>query len=162
MLDGSSIVRELQAAREAGASRDALLREAVGAIGRADDRFDWVGIYLLEDETLALHSYIGRPTEHDRIAVGVGVCGAAVAEERDINVPNVNELENYLACSVETQSELVVLIRDRKTSRIFGQLDLDSDRIAAFTDRDEAELRVVADWLARLFSRSGEGGGRVG
>ncbi|MFQ5690644.1 MAG: GAF domain-containing protein [Gemmatimonadota bacterium] len=151
MLDGTGIVDALETAQAAGSDRDALLREAVRRIEAAEDRFDWVGIYLLEDEELILHNYLGRPTDHARIRVGVGVCGSAVAEETDLNVPDVSALDNYLACSPETASELVVLIQDPFTGEIFGQLDLDSDRRAAFGERDEQELRLVADWLASLF-----------
>lgn len=158
MLDGRAIVEDLAARRAGGASRDELLRRAVEAIEAADDRFDWVGVYLLEasgdpasTDELVLHNYVGRPTDHVRIPVGTGVCGAAVAEGRDINVPDVEAIDNYLACSVETKSELVVLIRDPETGEIRGQIDLDSDERGAFTDRDERELRVVADWLGALF-----------
>jgi len=94
-----------------------------------------------------LGPYVGAATDHVRIPVGRGVCGTAVAEDRDINVPDVREIENYIACSVGTRSELVVLIRAPESGRVLGQLDLDSDRVAAFTDADERELRVVADWL---------------
>ncbi len=81
----------------------------------------------------------------------MGVCGTAVARREDLNVPDVSELDNYLACSAETQSEIVVLIR--KGDRIYGQIDIDSDRKAAFTDRDLEQLRVVADALADALER---------
>ncbi len=152
MLNGDDVVERLEALRREGAGRDDLLRETVAAIEAAEERFHWVGIYLLEGEELVLHNYIGRPTEHERIAVGVGVCGTAVAEGRDINVPDVTAVENYLACSVETASELVVLIREPEAGRILGQLDLDSDRRDAFAARDERELRRVADWLGRALA----------
>lgn len=152
MLEGERVVELLEEERRDGASRDELLRAAVRRIEASEDYYDWVGVYLLEEEDeLVLHSYIGAPTEHDRIEVGEGVCGTAVAEERDLNVPDVDEVDNYLACSPETRSEMVVLIRDADGGPIHGQLDLDSDRRAAFDDRDRRELGVVADWLARLF-----------
>lgn len=150
MLDARQVNERLQAAREAGEQRDSLLRMAVELIEAAEERYNWVGIYLLEGEELVLHNYIGRPTDHTRIPVGVGVCGAAVAQNRDINIADVREEENYLACSVETKSELVVLIRSGDGS-VHGQIDLDSDAVAAFTPEDEAALREVADWLAGLF-----------
>ncbi|MDH3297379.1 MAG: GAF domain-containing protein [Gemmatimonadota bacterium] len=152
MLDGSRIVSRLDTESRDGADRDALLRLAVQEIEAASGRFDWVGIYLLDGETLTLHNYVGEPTEHTQITVGHGVCGTAVAEDRNINVPDVRALDNYIACSVETRSEIVVLIRAAETGQVYGQLDLDSDRQGAFTEADEIELRRVADWLGGLFS----------
>jgi len=152
MIEAERIVEALEAARGAGADRDEVLRTAVREIESAEERYDWVGVYLLEDpETLVLHNYVGAPTEHDRIPVGRGVCGTAVAEARDLNVPDVEEIENYLACSAETRSELVILIRNGEEGEIHGQLDLDSHERDAFDERDERELRTVADWLADLF-----------
>ena len=109
MIDGTVIVRELVEERGAGASRDDLLRRSVVRIEDAEPHYHWVGIYLLEDDVLVLHNYIGKVTGHTRIPVGQGVCGTAVAEARDINVADVHALSNYLACSLETVSELVVL-----------------------------------------------------
>lgn len=152
MLDGATIVSRLAEQEREGADRDTLLRTAVEHIESASDRFDWVGIYLLEDGFLTLHNFVGEATEHTRIAVGHGVCGTAVAENRDINVPDVRALDNYIACSVGTRAEIVVLIRDAETGQVCGQLDLDSDQQGAFTESDEIELRRVADWLGGLFS----------
>lgn len=155
MLDGAAVVAQLDTQRAAGLDRDGLLRTAVKHIEASSDRYDWVGIYLLADGFLTLHNYIGEHTEHTRIAVGHGVCGTAVAEDRDINVADVRELDNYIACSLGTRSEIVVLIRSPNTGEVYGQLDLDSDRIGAFTDDDESELRRVADWLGELFDSEG-------
>lgn len=150
MINGESIVDELETARAGGSSRDELLRLAVALIEGAESDYDWVGVYLLEDDELVLHNYLGEETEHTRIAVGDGVCGTAVAEDRDLNIPDVNAIENYIACSIGTASEIVVLMRDADGD-VVGQLDLDSDRIAAFGESDEVELKVVADWLGDLF-----------
>lgn len=150
-MSEGALLAELERARADGATRDDLLRTTVRRIEAADPRYNWVGIYLLEADTLVLHSYVGRPTEHAEIPVGVGVCGAAIAEGRDMNVPDVRAIDNYLACSLETRSELVILIQDRASERIFGQIDLDSDRADAFTAEDERTLRRIGDWLATLF-----------
>jgi L-methionine (R)-S-oxide reductase len=145
---GAGVVAALEAARAAGTHGRNLLEHAVRRIEEAaSGRFDWVGVYLLEGDVLELGPYVGAPTDHVRIPVGRGVCGTAVAEDRDINVPDVRELDNYIACSVGTRSELVVLIREPGSGRVLGQLDLDSDRVAAFTPEDERELKLVADWL---------------
>lgn len=152
-MDGNSIARQLREAAASGSSSDTVLRCAVQLIKEADPKYDWVGTYLLAGEELVLHNYIGKPTEHMRIPVGVGVCGTAVTRRKDLNVPDVHAIDNYLACSLETQSEIVVLIQ--KGERIFGQIDIDSDRKAAFTHRDLRELRTVAAALAEILTSSG-------
>ena len=116
---------------------DALLRKAVRSISTADDRYDWVGVYLVgEAEELWLHNYVGSPTEHAQIPVGTGVCGTAVEQGSNIRVDDVTAVENYLACDPDVRSEMVVLIRAGE--EIFGQLDLDSSEEAAFTAWDQS------------------------
>ena len=148
MVDAKELVQELQEMRDNGYLSDGLLRHAVKRIAASDDRFDWVGVYLLRDnnEELWLHNYVGTPTEHSVIKVGEGVCGTAVAQGENQNVPDVTKVDHYLACDPDVQSELVVLIR--AGDDIFGQLDLDSEEPAAFTDDDEKALQAVADKLA--------------
>lgn len=148
MLEANEVVKELQSMRDRGYLSDALLREAVKRVEAADDRFDWVGVYLLDEaeDELWLHNYVGDPTEHAKIPVGEGVCGAAVKEGANKNVPDVEDVEGYLACSPETRSELVVLIRAGDT--IFGEIDIDSDEAEAFDDDDEGALQAIADKLA--------------
>ncbi len=107
MLNGNRIADELWEMAEL--PPDAILHRAVQRINDVGPPFDWVGIYLLGGNLLILHSYIGEHTDVTRIPVGEGVCGAAVAEARDINVPDVEAFKGYLACSFEARSEIVVL-----------------------------------------------------
>ncbi len=148
MLDAKQLVHELQSLRDQGHLSDALLRYAVRSVSKSDPRFDWVGVYLMDDEKndLWLHNYVGSPTEHARIPVGTGVCGTAVEQMSNIRVDDVSEFENYLACDPDVQSEMVVLIR--AGDELFGQIDIDSSDKAAFTEDDEAALVAVADKLA--------------
>jgi len=148
MVEGAKLVKDLQVMRDEGHLSDALLRYAVRNIAADDDRFSWVGVYLLNAEAneLWLHNYVGSPTEHAKIPVGTGVCGRAVAEASNLNIPDVSKEENYLACAPDVQSEMVVLIR--AGSEIFGQIDLDSEDVGTFNDEDEAGLQAVADKLA--------------
>ena len=108
----------------------------------------WTGIYWLEGDELVLGPYVGPDTEHKRIPVGTGVCGTAVAEGKDQVVDDVRRRPNYLACSPTTRSEIVVLIRAH--GQIVGQIDLDSDRLAAFSADDHAFLKMVAGALGSL------------
>ena len=147
-LDSGEVVLALQEMRDEGHLSDALLRKAVRSIDEADDRFNWVGVYLLNEpeQELWLHNYMGPGTDHAKIPVGTGVCGRAVAERTNLNIADVSAEENYLVCSPDTRSELVILIRAGE--EIFGQIDVDSDDEAAFTEEDEMALISIADKLA--------------
>jgi GAF domain-containing protein len=148
MLEVNELVGDLQDLRDDGFLSDALLRRAVKGIGEADDRFDWVGVYLLntEENVLWLHNYVGKPTTHAKIPVGEGICGTAVATGENVNVPDVSAVDHYIACDPRVKSEMVVLIRAGED--IFGQIDLDSRTAAAFTDDDDTAVQLVADKLA--------------
>ena len=153
MVDAREVIRELQEMREDGHLSDALLRHAARTLYRVEERYDWVGVYLLDDEgaELWLHNYLGAPTDHARIPVGEGVCGTAVAHGANQNVPDVTQFEGYLSCNSGVKSELVVLIR--AGSEIYGQFDIDSHRPAAFQNQDEVALQMIADKLAEQIAR---------
>jgi L-methionine (R)-S-oxide reductase len=123
-------------------SDDEALRAVVEHLAARHPSWGWVGVYLLVGDTLVLGPFVGPATEHTRIPVGTGVCGTAVAEDRNVVVDDVRELDNYLACSVGTRSEIVVLIRDG--DEVVGQFDVDSDDVGAFGAADEARLEHLA------------------
>lgn len=110
------------------------------------DGYDWSGIYRLEGPTLVLDQYVGAPTDHTSIPIGVGVCGTAVAEDRNVTIEDVREVDNYLACSLDTRSEIVVLIRNGAV--VLGQIDVDGHSVAAFDRSDEKMLEEMAQILA--------------
>lgn len=147
MKTADEVVGEVELLINSSKSRDEVLRESVQILKQERHHYNWVGIYLLDGETLVLQNYIGKPTEHTHIRVGQGVCGVAVAEGANQIVGDVTKLDNYLACSVETRAEIVVLIRRGKD--ILGQIDIDSDLADAFTSADESLLSRVAELLAR-------------
>jgi L-methionine (R)-S-oxide reductase len=130
-------VRELVASE---APDEEVLDEVVRRVHEAHPVWDWSGIYLLVDGTLVLGPRTA-PVDHSRIGVGEGVCGTAVSEGRNQVVEDVREVENYLACSIHTRSELVVLIREQ--DKIVGEFDIDSDTVGAFTQEDEALLEEM-------------------
>ena len=146
VLDPDSIVRALQGAYAHDASRTDLLQLAATRIHDAGGPYSGVYLYMLQDGKLVLEAHAGRPTDLTEIPVGTGICGQAVAERRDINVPDVSQADGYLACSVETKSELVVLIR--RNAEILGQIDIDSDLTDGFDAAEEAAVKTVADALA--------------
>jgi GAF domain-containing protein len=116
--------------------------------------YSWVGIYLLDGNELVLGPFVGKPSPHTRIPLGRGLCGAAAVEKRTIVVDDVNADKRYLACSAETKSEIVVPIM--RGDDVLGEIDVDSDRAAAFGGKDRALLESVAGLLAdRLAASSG-------
>ena len=150
-MSGDAICGALDRLRGDGASLEALLSSAVTLLHESHPKFHWTGIYeLFPDEVLRLGPFVGAPTDHVFIAVGKGVCGTAVAERRNINVPDVSKVSNYLACSTSTKSELVVLIRRGET--IYAQIDIDSHEPDAFDADAVGRVERVADWLADAYS----------
>jgi GAF domain-containing protein len=122
-----------------------VLDEVVRLVHEAHPSWDWSGIYLMKDGVLELGPKTA-PADHSRIEVGEGVCGTAVSEDKNQVVEDVREVENYLACSIHTRSEIVVLIRHG--GRIVGQFDIDSDTVGAFTAEDEALLKEIGEVVA--------------
>lgn len=149
-MNGDQICRELNGKKQDGADFDELLVAAVRLVHESNRQFHWTGIYeLLPDDVLRLGPFVGAPTDHVLISVGSGVCGSAVSEGRNKNIPDVTKEPNYLACSSSTKSELVVLIR--KQNKIFAQIDIDSHDFDAFNGRTVIDVQKVADWLADLY-----------
>jgi GAF domain-containing protein len=128
-----------------GAPDSEVLNEVVRRIHEAHPSWDWSGIYLLVGDTLVLGPRTA-PADHSRIGIGEGVCGTAVSEDRNQVVHDVREVENYLACSIHTRSELVVLIRD--SGKVVGEFDIDSDAVGAFSAEDEALLEEMGAMIS--------------
>lgn len=110
--------------------------------------YHWVGIYLVRGDELVLSHYIGKPTEHTKIKIGQGICGAAVVDEHTIVVPDVSCDRRYIACSKETRSEIVVPIFS--SGKIIGEIDIDSDVPDAFDSDDSRMLERVAQILGDI------------
>lgn len=136
------IVEGLQAVSERGS---AFRHQAMMVLSNLPG-YNWSGIYRMEGGGLVLDEYVGAPTEHTKIAVGVGVCGTAINENRNVVVEDVRTLDNYLACSLSTRSEIVVLIK--KDGRILGQIDIDGHTVGAFDKSDEDFLSRIAELIA--------------
>ena len=144
---------EIETLVASGAPDEEVLNEAVRRIHEARPLWDWSGIYLLVGDTLILGPRTA-PADHSHIGIGEGVCGTAVSEDSNQIVEDVREVENYLACSIHTRSEIVVLIRHE--GEIVGQFDIDSDTVGAFTQEDEALLEEMATLISgRVASLAG-------
>ncbi|MFL5922049.1 MAG: GAF domain-containing protein [Gaiellaceae bacterium] len=136
-----------------GGSDEEVLQGVVDVLHDRFEHYSWVGIYLVEGDDLVLGPWKGpRATEHVRIPVGQGVCGAAAASGETEVVNDVNADPRYLACFPSTRSEIVVPIAHEGT--IVGEIDIDSDRPAAFGNDDRAFLERIALQISS-YCRSG-------
>lgn len=109
------------------------------------DCYDWVGFYMIDSKNkdeLVLKDFIGEPTEHTRIKVGEGICGQAAKEKDTFEVPDVSKETNYLSCSPEVKSEIVVPIF--KNYEVIGEIDIDSHEKDPFTEDDKKLLQKIA------------------
>lgn len=148
MID-QALAQKIAAKLEASDKRgQELRREAMQELSQLKT-YCWSGIYRLEGDELILDEFVGEETNHTRIPVGRGVCGTAVAKNENQIIADVRNLDNYLACSLKTRSEIVVLIRDSDTGDILGQIDIDGHIFNAFDASDEAFLEAVAHILAQ-------------
>jgi L-methionine (R)-S-oxide reductase len=126
-----------------GADADEVLRQVVSVLHDRFDHYSWVGIYLVEGGELVLGPWQGpEATEHVRIPIGQGICGAAAASGQTEIVDDVNADPRYLACFPSTRSEIVVSIAYQ--GNVVGEIDIDSDYAAAFGAEDRTFLERVA------------------
>jgi L-methionine (R)-S-oxide reductase len=131
-----------------GGTDGQVLQEVVDVLYNRVDHYSWVGVYLVDVDDLVLGPWQGpQATEHVRIPVGQGVCGAAAARGETEVVDDVNADPRYLACFASTRSEIVVPIAHE--GRVVGEIDIDSDRPAAFSETDRAFLERVAHQISR-------------
>ncbi|MDX6592716.1 MAG: L-methionine (R)-S-oxide reductase [Gaiellales bacterium] len=129
------------------AESDEILRQVADLLHDRFDHYSWVGIYFVEGDELSLGPWKGpHATDHVRIPIGQGVCGAAAASGKTEIVDDVNADPRYLACFVSTRSEIVVPISF--DGIVVAEIDIDSDQPAAFTEADRAFLERVATLIS--------------
>ena len=132
-------------------SREIALRRVCAILHDSVSHYDWVGFYRVDppgSRELALGPFVGAPTEHARIPFGKGVCGRAAEERATIVVQDVTREANYLSCSVNVKSEIVLPLM--KGTLLLGELDIDSHTAAAFTDADREFLIAVCECVSDL------------
>lgn len=107
------------------------------------EHYDWVGYYLHnpEKKELVLNAYVGEPTSHTHIPFGKGICGQVALSNKNFIVDDVNAQDNYIACSLDVKSEIVVPLF--VSEKNIGQIDIDSNRLRAFSEKDAAFLGEV-------------------
>ena len=119
-----------------------ILESAVELIDGYSEAFNWTGFYMMRGEMLEVGPYIGPVTEHVKIPLDSGICGAAASKKQTVIVDDVNADPRFLACSLTTRSEIVVPLMDGDTC--LGEIDIDSDQPSNFTVEDKQMLEAIA------------------
>jgi GAF domain-containing protein len=150
-VDALALVRDTVAAASGPAEAG---QRAVEILYERFPHYDWIGIYWVDASgaDLVLGPWTGpEPTEHTRIPIGTGICGAAAASGQTEIIDDVNADPRYLACFTTTRSEIVVPIHHE--GRVVGEIDIDGSDLAAFGPPDAHFLEEVAALLAPLRPR---------
>jgi L-methionine (R)-S-oxide reductase len=147
------VKKELNQLIQGVTSARQLMSEIVELLHERMLKYNWVGFYMLEPESLeqppvlVLGPFQGAMTPHTRIPLHQGICGAAASSGKTVVVDDVTKDNRYLACSFETKSEIVVSVFVR--GNVVGELDIDSHFPAAFRDED----RELVEYCAALVGR---------
>ncbi len=139
----------------------ARLREVCRLLASHEPGFDWVGFYFVAEgrEELVLGPFVGEPTEHVRIPFGSGICGQAALRGTTLVVDDVTREQNYLACSLEVKSEIVIPLRWGE--ELVGELDIDSHTEARFSQEDRLFLERVGTLVAPVVASCRADWGKV-
>ncbi len=148
--------KEISALAEESATAKALMQGVCKLLHERMLKYNWVGFYILEPGTrpgvLVLESFVGAMTPHTRIPLNQGICGAAASSGKTIVVDDVSKDSRYLACSLETKSEIVVPIFVK--NRVAGELDIDSHFAAAFGAEDQGLVQYCAELVGKKLEES--------
>jgi GAF domain-containing protein len=120
--------------------------------------YDWVGFYFKNGakNELKLGPYVGAPTDHTIIPFGKGICGQVAESHQNFVVPDVQDQDNYIACSITVKAEIVVPLF--KNGQNIGQIDIDSNTIDPFTEADERFLEFVCKEVSEIIDWDEETG----
>jgi L-methionine (R)-S-oxide reductase len=156
--DYEQLAAELTTIAEASNDAEELMGLIVQRLQERLPHFNWVGFYMLEkgqpgeDPVLVLGPYVGAETPHKRIPLNQGICGAAVSLGKTVVVDDVNADPRYLACSIETKSEIVAPVFVK--GNVVGELDIDSHVPAAFTGADRKLVEHCAALVGNYLERT--------
>lgn len=149
------LIEKVRTAATRADSEDVLLTTVIELIDNFSDSYNWTGFYLMHGDHLEVGPYIGPETEHVKIELNRGLCGAAALQKATVTVDDVRSDPRFIACSLSTRSEIVVPLIDGDT--VLGEIDIDSNQPAFFTDQDKLMLEEIAalvvDRLRRIRSR---------
>lgn len=147
-----SILQQVDTIVQDNRDREEKLLAICELLDQEIDVFDWTGFYLSSEEEeriLVLGPYVGEETDHTKIPFGRGICGQAAETLDTFVVQDVNQADNYLACSIHVQSEIVVPIMKGET--FVGELDIDSHTKDAITDDLRDLCEVICKKISLLF-----------
>jgi GAF domain-containing protein len=156
VLTHERVLSELEAEARVAPNAEALMRAVVTRL-RADlPAYNWVGFYMIEETPgeepmLVLGPFVGADTPHKRIPLHQGICGAAASTGETVIVDDVNSDPRYLACSIETKSEIVAPIAVH--GKVVGELDIDSHQHAAFRGDDQKLVEACAVLVGKYMER---------
>ena len=131
-------------------SLDATLKEVCELLKTSIPYYDWVGFYFKngEKEELKIGPYAGATTDHTIIPFGKGICGQVAVSNKNFVVADVSSQDNYIACSLSVKSEIVIPLFVNNIN--IGQIDIDSNTIDPFTQKDERFLEFVCESVASI------------
>ncbi|HJZ64052.1 MAG TPA: GAF domain-containing protein [Candidatus Acidoferrum sp.] len=147
----AAITAELDKLAMDAANADALMNSIVSLFHEKLTRYNWIGFYMIDlkdANILVLGPFRGAPTPHTRIPLNQGICGAAASSGDTVVVDDVNNDPRYLACSIETKSEIVVPVFAK--GKVVGELDIDSHVHAAFGPDDRKLCEHAAHLLGKF------------
>ncbi len=147
---------QLNAVAAAAKTSKDILEGVVQVLHQNMFRYNWVGFYMIEElpghaPCLVLGPFRGSMTPHTRIELNQGICGAAASTGETVIVDDVNNDARYLACSLETKSEIVVPVF--VSGKVVGELDIDSHFPAAFGPEDKRLCEHAADLVGKTLAR---------
>src|ERR1700690_2905217 len=150
------ILNEVRAVAELAPAAKVLMQEVCKLLHERMLKYNWVGFYMLEPDThppvLVLETFVGAMTPHTRIPLNQGICGAAASSGKTVVVDDVSKDPRYLACSLETKSEIVVPVFVK--GQVAGELDIDSHFPAAFAAEDQKLVQFCAELVGKKLEQS--------
>ena len=131
-------------------SLDTTLKDVCELLKSSITYYDWVGFYFKngEKEELKIGPYAGATTDHEIIPFGKGICGQVAVSNENFVVPDVNSQDNYIGCSLNVKSEIVIPLFVNNINIV--QIDIDSNTIDPFTQEDERFLEFVCESVALI------------
>jgi L-methionine (R)-S-oxide reductase len=150
------ILNEVRAVAQFAPAAKVLMQEVCKLLHERMLKYNWVGFYMLEPDThppvLVLETFVGAMTPHTRIPLNQGICGAAASSGKTVVVDDVSKDPRYLACSLETKSEIVVPVFVK--GQVAGELDIDSHFPAAFGAEDQKLVQYCAELVGKKLENS--------